>query len=236
MSSRTNSNSEITGPDDDPQLYAEGEIETLEWIRRNTDDKRRLLNMSMKACEALRRADKRIGVQACLEWTAEQNGKPLNLTVACRTIIRHGNLEQLTHALMVAEEKEGQDRLHQLRKYHFDYVPDCNVSSYNPKPRYHLQTPGELWGAMEKRISDDHADPHFEKPRVFFPPMTLGLTLELAFLEFRTEDTDKVRQEDYWTCILRRDQKRWLEPCLEGWLDVLRQENLLIDSCYRRDL
>lgn len=217
----------------DTDRIIDHETETLRWIKDAVAAFPTLHEFRRSAEDAYFGVG-RDGFRATLRWeTIGGDGRILYLAVG--GILSVTNSE-LSYALCVAEDnaaggaKEAPGkRMRLLRKYHFDQVLDGS----RDKPRFHIQSPGTLWKDIESEIEDAHADPGFELPRLLYPPMSLALTLQTAFTEFRDDVTDRIREDNYWRSkIVHRDQTDLVLPYLNDSKEAIEQGTLLLDHYY----
>lgn len=99
------------------------------------------------------------------------------------------------------------------RKFHFDY-DNGTVTSKQSRPRYHFQYAGEKPSGM-----DDHGAlyekvlyPSLSEPRFPYTPMSLALLLNYVFIEFRTEITNKISEDNKWRDLVKTNETKLLKP------------------------
>jgi hypothetical protein len=99
--------------------------------------------------------------------------------------IKPGNPPLVTYFLAVGEQC-ADGRCRGLRKFHFDL--DLDKNSKEPKPVFHIQSPGRMFSALvDVGYSDDAFDslyPDLDKPRIPSLPTSVALLAHSALLEY----------------------------------------------------
>lgn len=121
---------------------------------------------------------------------------------------------QVTYYLAICDYNVTCQTCEIRRKFHFDY-DNGNGPSRQPHPRYHIQYAGTKPSGM-----GNHGDDHYEsvlysqlsEPRFHYAPMSLALLLNCVFVEFRTEITNKISEDDNWRELIKRNEIELLEP------------------------
>jgi hypothetical protein len=101
-----------------------------------------------------------------------------------------------------------------LRKFHFDVT--CAGTRLQEQPRFHVQYCGEMIPQMTqmgcKADQLDQMHPWLSEPRIFIPPISLALLLDMAFHEFPDAQSAKFRQDPYWRSLIRKQENLILLP------------------------
>lgn len=126
-----------------------------------------------------------------------------------------------------------------LRKFHFDLTAESKVRR-QPHPRCHLQYCGKMISEMEtmgvRPTQLDPLYPWLSEPRIFSPPMSLALVLDMALHEFPDSHSEKFRAAPEWQSIIRTHEGAVLRPFFEKCLEIMkhRDENrkTLADAFY----
>jgi hypothetical protein len=125
--------------------------------------------------------------------------------------------DMITYSFTLFGVKEKSEN-HVLRKFHIDYSNSPNTGRPPLSPIFHLQTPGELSGALrEQGITDDHLihlTPSLSEPRLSCPPTTLALLTDLLLREFGYDISplSKLTRETYWQHLIKKDEELVLKP------------------------
>lgn len=119
----------------------------------------------------------------------------------------------ITYYLAICRNEGGNNKT--LRKFHFDYAEP--KSSYRqPHPVFHFQQPGKLTHAMIEAGCDiEHLDPWLSEPRLPYRPMSLALLINLIFIEFPEEKTDKCIKRKEWRSLIKINEELLLYPYYE---------------------
>lgn len=146
---------------------------------------------------------------------------------------------QVTYYLAICDYNMINNTCEIRRKFHFDY-DNGNGPSRQPHPRYHIQYAGTKPSGM-----DDHGALYetvlyspLSEPRLHYTPMSLALLLNCVFVEFRTELTNKISEDDEWREIIKMNEKKLLEPYYKKCKDFFAvgrhsSKNLFTsDYCY----
>lgn len=124
------------------------------------------------------------------------------------------------------------------RKFHFDYDNGMRTRR-QPHPRYHFQYAGEKPSGME-----DHGDlyekvlyPPLSEPRLPYTPMSLALLLNCVFVEFRTDITNEISENDKWRDLVKTNETKLLKPYYRNCWTLFNgshssQKLFTTDYCY----
>jgi hypothetical protein len=146
------------------------------------------------------------------------------------------NYEEATYFLAIGDKDEPTEL---IRKFHFDYAHPSN-STDQPVPVFHLQYGGKLSPNMiAVGVKGTKIDSWLSVPRLNFSPVNLAILLDMAFSEFRTEQTEKIVEKSEWRnliwkneeFILRKYYKSIADFCTSG---SYNSKNLIRDFCYGR--
>lgn len=98
-----------------------------------------------------------------------------------------------------------------IRKFHFDSVFSAVKT---PHPYVHLQYGGRLSELMNSdQLKPDRYNPKLDRPRLPFYPMTLGMLLNLLFMEDENRAYDAILKGTEWRNIMHAYEKIILGPC-----------------------
>jgi hypothetical protein len=99
-----------------------------------------------------------------------------------------------------------------IRKFHFDYTPE-NIEKRVPCPIFHIQYPGKLSDhLLSLNLAYDHLECGLSEPRISFMPMSLALTINLLFKEFRNEETHRAIEDSTWRELIKKNETDILRP------------------------
>lgn len=123
------------------------------------------------------------------------------------------NYSQVTYYLAICDFDVNDKSCKILRKFHFDY-DNGTVTSKQSHPRYHFQYAGKKPSGM-----DDHGDLYetvlyspLSEPRFPYTPMSLALLLNYVFIEFKTEITNEISEDNKWRELVKTNEIKLLEP------------------------
>lgn len=111
------------------------------------------------------------------------------------------------------------------RKFHFDITANSKVRK-QPHPRCHLQYGGEMIPEMEtigvRSTQLKPLYPSLSEPRIFSPPVSLALLLDMTLHEFPDFKSEKFRAAPEWQSIIRTHEDVVLRPFFEKCLEVIK--------------
>ena len=115
-----------------------------------------------------------------------------------------------------------------MRKFHFDVTAESKVRR-QPHPRCHLQYGGKMIPGMEtmgvRPTQLNSIYPSLSEPRIFSPPMSLALLLDMALHEFPDSKSEKFRAAPEWQSIIRKHEAAVLRPFFEKCLEVIKHRD-----------
>lgn len=134
------------------------------------------------------------------------NARPGTAHIGALMKAKKADYEILTYYFMLCDSKTV------IRKFHFDYTPE-NIETRKPHPIFHIQYPGELSNhLLSLNLAHDHLECGLSEPRIPFIPMSLALTINLIFKEFRNEQTHNVIQDRTWHDLIKTNEDLLLGP------------------------
>lgn len=111
---------------------------------------------------------------------------------------------EATYSLSICENRTDPKEL--IRKFHFDYDPQLSLSN-SKKPKYHLQYGGTTTPKIgEYGISMDYT--WLSVPRLIFVPINLALLLDFIFVEFPSEETNKITEKKEWRQLIKSNEEK----------------------------
>ncbi|MDB5357682.1 MAG: hypothetical protein JWN24_4135 [Phycisphaerales bacterium] len=154
----------------------------------------------------------------------------LRLILAARIELSNArSYENITYCLSVCKKRGSKYSI--LRKFHFDITvsAETDAERLQQHPTSHLQYCGEMIPAMEKigirQAQLDQLYPWLSEPRIFFPPMSLALLVDLAFHEFPDSRSKKFRSSSEWRGIIRSQESLVLLPFFEKCVGVINKKS-----------
>lgn len=140
-----------------------------------------------------------------------------DLRIGRRTIRFHiGSLirsdySQATYYLAICDYNKAEASCQIMRKFHFDYD---NGTEAKPHPMFHFQYAGKKPPGMgdHGKLYQAVLSPWLSEPRLPYPPMSLALLLNCVFVEFSTEITIKISEDNKWRELVKTNETRLLEP------------------------
>lgn len=130
------------------------------------------------------------------------------------------NYSQVTYYLAICEYNEDINKCSIRRKFHFDYDKGSGVRR-QPHPKYHFQ-----YGGGKPSGMGDHGDlyetvlsPQLSEPRLHYTPMSLALLLNCVFVEFSTEITVRISEDNIWRDIIKSNEIALLLPYYKKCMD-----------------
>lgn len=134
------------------------------------------------------------------------NGRPGTAHIGALMKAKKDDYEILTYYFMLCDSQTV------IRKFHFDYTPE-NIETRIPHPIFHIQYPGELSDHLRSlNLAHDHLECGLSEPRIPFMPMSLALTINLLFKEFRNEYTHRSIEDSKWRELIKTNEKLLLGP------------------------
>lgn len=125
-----------------------------------------------------------------------------------------------------------------LRKFHFDYDNGTGTRR-QPHPRYHFQYAGEKPSGMCVPCEpyENVLYPSLSEPRLPYTPMSLALLLNCVFIEFRTEITNKISEDNQWRNLVEANEEQLLKPFYRNCCNLFNGEHsskklFTTDYCY----
>ena len=198
-----------------PIKFFKNEINTLERIRNNSIIKRNFEKLVNDADHYLIKNDTSIKKNSPAEFNLDFQSRIEGITINNRPGTAHigasmkakkDDYEILTYYFMLCDSKTV------IRKFHFDYAPK-NIEERRSHPIFHLQYPGELSDhLLSLKLVHDHLECGLSEPRIPFIPMSLALTINLIFKEFRNEETYKVINDRTWRELIKTNEDLLLHP------------------------
>lgn len=141
------------------------------------------------------------------EMEMEIEGREKNETLVFIEACVRKDYSEATYALTICENQVEPKKM--IRKFHFDYDPQLESSTYK-KPKYHLQYGGtETPKICEHGISMDYT--WLSVPRLIFAPINLALLLDFVFIEFPSEETNKITEKREWRKLIKSNEDKILK-------------------------
>ncbi|MBU1678145.1 MAG: hypothetical protein KKD86_04730 [Bacteroidetes bacterium] len=121
-----------------------------------------------------------------------------------------------------------------IKRLHFDYA----ISNEQPGPRFHFQFPGEMSTYIDKKgvdcaKADADLSSWFEKPRIIFFPISFALLLEFIFNEFPSITTNKIKNDNNWLGIVKKNEEVLLKPYYQNCSDFFKSNHKPSNLFYR---
>lgn len=195
---------------------------TLDYLRK-TPYSWQLANAAEKAFPTLG-AD---GYNFKATWPVVNGRGVLDITVAAYLEIENGDYRFLSYVLTVSQIDETTKNNTILRKYHYDY--ECQEKD---KPAFHLQYGGKPLPSQDNYDGKEELASWLSEPRLFYTPMSLALLLEQVFLEFRDDDTARLKEDSFWKKHVLRSQREILQPYFESCCQKISKNERLYSECY----
>jgi len=213
----------------DATAFFDNELDTLNYLSERMGS-RELQNIAKAANDARYRISRGLSILLPWSYIHEDLKQVFELHVGGLASRSQGAIDNISYFLSITREQN--DRKRVIRKYHFDYTPPSSRRR-TPQPMFHLQLPGELPSEMDADgYVVKHLCPGLSEPRVLYFPMSLALTLHLAFSEFRGPDTEGIRKDGTWRNLIKRDESALWKPYMKACLGHIDHEELVFDEAY----
>jgi len=126
------------------------------------------------------------------------------------------------------------------RKFHFDYdIGQPNQRQDHPK--YHVQYAGKNPTGMGDHgpLYEEILHSPLSEPRFPYTPMSLALLLNSVFVEFATEITSKIAEDNQWRDLILSHEKELLRPYYRNCCNLFHSGHsskklFTTDYCYGR--
>lgn len=198
-----------------PIIFFKNEINTLKRISNNPTVKRNFSRLVYDADDFLTKNQTHIQRKSPRGFNFDFKSRIEGITINDRPCTAHigalmkakkDDYEILTYYFMICDSKTV------IRKFHFDYTPE-NIEKRIPHPVFHIQYPGELSDhLLSLNLAHAHLECDLSEPRIPFMPMSLALTINLIFKEFRNEQTHKAIQDPTWRELIKTNENLLLHP------------------------
>ncbi|MFI5251458.1 MAG: hypothetical protein ACHQQQ_03405 [Bacteroidota bacterium] len=216
----------------DERLLRKHELMTLGFLRANVNIKKRFPILSNNANDtylALSKSTLPFEFESEFKIFANQNEG--TAYIGARSLYNDSHFTAQTYYFAVAIN----GRL--SRKFHFDYALPTNTQR-SRQPVFQLQYAGELSRRLlALDLEYKHLDCGLSEPRISYFPMTLGLLINMIFIEFPDENNKKIIQLSEWrNNVVRRDEMKFIAPYIAACHNYLvnkKNDHLFTnDFCY----
>ncbi len=153
------------------------------------------------------------------------------------SIIRN-DYSQVTYYLAICSRDN--DQCFIRRKFHFDY-DNGMLTPRNFHPKYHVQYAGTMPAGMGDHgtLYEDILYSSLSEPRFHYTPMTLALLLNSVFIEFSSDITNKISEDDQWRDLIKSNEKDVLRPYYRNCCNLFNSSHsskklFTTDYCYGR--
>lgn len=137
--------------------------------------------------------------------------------------------EGISYSLLLTQDKD--DNIEFLRRFHFDIITKDTYINM-PHPVYHLQYGGNLPPHFDnpthKEDYNNKIHNWLSSPRIFFPPFSLGLIINMLFIEFPDSINKNIINRPEWINLIRYIETELLEPYylqLYSFIDQRKRNN-----------
>lgn len=181
------------------ELFKE-DVEAVDFLKEQTKSSAKLVDLTTSASKAFNaNQSRRTNISIHLYWV---NDDQFRIDVGGRIDLNDDGTEvqDVTYYICVSKYDDDSSKFVVCRKFHFDYAcPSDEIKRKSNQPILHLQSPGTLPPALKKsHVIPEACCEWLETPRILFFPMSLALTVQLAFTEFPSESTRVLASEGAW--------------------------------------